>query len=99
MILKIFCIKLNILKYIYLSIKYFFKDLKLHLVLKTVKWINLVQSSTKVVVHKQFFRKSHCFTYIVARPWYNGVAFKTETKFLWISIIFKALLCVVWHEK
>jgi hypothetical protein len=31
MILKIFCIKLNILKNIYLSIKYFFKDLKLHL--------------------------------------------------------------------
>jgi hypothetical protein len=29
MILKIFCIK-------YLSIKYFFKDLKLHLVLKNV---------------------------------------------------------------
>jgi hypothetical protein len=37
MILKIFCIKLNILKYIYLSIKYFFKDLKLHFkVLKNV---------------------------------------------------------------
>jgi hypothetical protein len=29
-------IKFNILKYIYLSIKYFFKDLKLHFVLKNV---------------------------------------------------------------
>jgi hypothetical protein len=36
MILKIFCIKLNILKNIYLSIKYFFKDLKSHFVLKNV---------------------------------------------------------------
>jgi hypothetical protein len=35
MILKIVCIKLNILKYIYLSIKYIFKDLKLHKSLET----------------------------------------------------------------
>jgi hypothetical protein len=36
MILKIFCMKLKILKYIYLSTKYFFKDLKLHFVIKNV---------------------------------------------------------------
>jgi hypothetical protein len=41
MILKIFCIKLNILKYIYLSIKYFLKDLKLHFVLKMYNGSNL----------------------------------------------------------
>jgi hypothetical protein len=41
MILKIFCIKLNILKYIYLSIKYIFKDLKLHFVLKMYNGLNL----------------------------------------------------------
>jgi hypothetical protein len=28
----------------------------------------LVQVVQKVVVHKQFFRQSHCFTYIVALP-------------------------------
>jgi hypothetical protein len=36
MLLKIFCIKLNFKIYIYLSIKYIFKYLKLHLVLKNV---------------------------------------------------------------
>jgi hypothetical protein len=41
MILKIFCIKHNILKYIYLSIKYFFKDLNLHFVLKMYNGSNL----------------------------------------------------------
>jgi hypothetical protein len=49
MILKIFCIKLNIFKYIYLSIKYFFKDLKLHLVLKNVH----IMDQTCLVVHKR----------------------------------------------
>jgi hypothetical protein len=28
----------------------------------------LVQVVQKVVVHKQFFRQSHCFTYIVGLP-------------------------------
>jgi hypothetical protein len=36
MIFNFFCIKLNILKYIYVLIKYFFKDMKLHFVLKNV---------------------------------------------------------------
>jgi hypothetical protein len=37
---KIYFIKLKILKYIYLSIKLFFKHLIMHLVLKNVLWIN-----------------------------------------------------------
>jgi hypothetical protein len=47
MILKIFCIQLNNLKYIYLSITYFFKDLKLHFVLK-----KCIIDQTCPVVHK-----------------------------------------------
>jgi hypothetical protein len=48
MILKIFCVKQLILKNIYLSIKYFFKYLKLHSVLKNVS----IMDQSCPVVHK-----------------------------------------------
>jgi hypothetical protein len=36
----------------------------------------LVQVVQKVVVHKQFFRQSHCFTYIVVQQLWAGVTTK-----------------------